>query len=353
MTKRTKNTARMSQKNSKNVSFFWDQHALRSDNAGRLVFLNGRYNKKLSNTSSLPQGVSFSNSKENGVFCYFPDNTIILKPLHIVFLTDKKHNTKYRNVFTLGAGSKICIYEEHIDLASTATKQESSSTLKVAAGAKLDYVKLYNSLSKNKTKSRSNNMTTVTALTNSLVKMQHIFLGGEKIEEKLQLQLAGENAVASIQSLAWLSNKEYTNLDIEIQHTAAKTKSHTLYKSIANDESHSVFRGKILVDRDARQSEGLLKNHNLLLSNKAQVDTLPELEIYADDVKCSHGATVGDLDEKALFYCASRGIAEKDARVMLLHAFLAEIVDKIEDKIIKEHIRHNLNIFSPDLTFIL
>ncbi|MFA6408787.1 MAG: Fe-S cluster assembly protein SufD [Gammaproteobacteria bacterium] len=335
------------------------KHPLQDSTAARLVFLNGCYAPKLSNISSLPKGLCFLSYKEaikkhtkmakNGVFCYLPKGTVVCKPLHLLFLTTENRKTQLQNFLVLDSNSQACIYEEHTSLLSTTIQEtEIIASFIVGDNAKLDYIKLHHGSSKDQYKGETH----VTALANSQAKIQHLFLDGGKIEEKLHIVLEGEQAESSVQSMSWLNGKRYANFDVEIEHKIAKTVSQTLYKSIANDQAHSSFRGKIFIAKNAMGCEGLLKNHNLLLSNKAQIDTLPELEIYNDDVKCSHGSTVGDLDEQALFYLASRGIAKQDARAMLLYAFLEEIVDKIDQKIIKEYLKKLLRGKLQEIIFL-
>ena len=126
---------------------------------------------------------------------------------------------------------------------------------------------------------------------------------------------------------------------------AAHCNSEETYRNIAADQSHAVFNGRIHIHQDAQKSNADMNNKNLLLSNGAEIDTKPELEIYADDVKCAHGATIGQLDEISLFYLVSRGIGRRQANVLLTMAFINELVEQIPVEAVRETVQGRLNHF--------
>ncbi|MEK7801516.1 MAG: SufD family Fe-S cluster assembly protein, partial [Pseudomonadota bacterium] len=143
------------------------------------------------------------------------------------------------------------------------------------------------------------------------------------------VDMTGEGAEADLSGVALLRGKQHADTTIVVNHMEPYGRSSQFFKHILEDQSRGVFQGKIHVFKDAQKTNGYQLSNNLLLSPLAEMDVKPELEIYADDVKCSHGSTTGQLDETPMFYLMSRGISQEDARRLLIEAFLVEIVDKI------------------------
>jgi len=144
------------------------------------------------------------------------------------------------------------------------------------------------------------------------------------------VKLTGQGAECDLSGLTLLAGKQHSDTTLLIDHIAPHCKSSQFFKTVLNDSSRGVFQGKIHVHKDAQKTDGYQLSNNLLLSNLAEMDVKPELEIYADDVKCSHGSTTGQLDETPLFYLMSRGISKEDARRLLLEAFMGEVLEKIK-----------------------
>lgn len=154
--------------------------------------------------------------------------------------------------------------------------------------------------------------------------------GGSTTRNNINLDLVGIGARGEVNGLYALRGNQHCDNFSHINHSVERTESEQLFKAVLDDVSHGIFTGKIIVHRDAQLVDSAQLNKNLLLSKKAHADTRPQLEVYADDVKCAHGATVGQLSEEELFYLESRGIAPKDARVMLCHGFVQEALNKIK-----------------------
>lgn len=150
------------------------------------------------------------------------------------------------------------------------------------------------------------------------------------------VKMNGAGAECDLSGLTLLSGKQHSDTTICIEHIAPHCRSSQFFKNVLNDQSRGVYQGKILVHKGAQKTDGYQLSNNLLLSALAEMDVKPELEIYADDVKCSHGTTTGQLDETPLFYLMSRGIPKEDARRLLLEAFLVEVLDKIRDEQVRE-----------------
>ncbi|MCD8520544.1 MAG: Fe-S cluster assembly protein SufD [Alphaproteobacteria bacterium] len=161
-------------------------------------------------------------------------------------------------------------------------------------------------------------------------------LGGKLTRHEIHGVLNGPGAEIHLNGLNLLKNKQHGDTTILIEHKAPHCQSNQFYRSILDDEAHGVFQGKVYVHQEAQKTDGYQLSNALLLSPKAEMDTKPELEIYADDVKCSHGATTGQLDDEPLFYLRSRGLSEKEARLLLIQAFVDEVVDKIVDEKLRE-----------------
>jgi Fe-S cluster assembly protein SufD len=167
-------------------------------------------------------------------------------------------------------------------------------------------------------------------------------LGGTLSRQDVQVALAGEGAKLGLSGVYLLRGAQEATTALVVDHQAPGCATRELFKGVVDDRAHGVFLGAIAVRPDAQKTDAHQLNKNLLLSRRATVDTKPALEILADDVKCSHGATVGDLDENALFYLRARGIAEAEARHMLIEAFAADALDAVEDAVFRTHLAHHL-----------
>lgn len=180
----------------------------------------------------------------------------------------------------------------------------------------------------------------------------HMNLGGKLVRDDLVCDLNGSGAESDFSGLLFGRNKHHLDIHSLVNHNAPKTFSRENYKAILNDKARGVFNGKVIVKKDSQQIQADQSNANLLLSDQAEMDTKPELEIYADDVKCSHGATTGQLDETALFYLKSRGIDDQLARGLLTLAFANEVVDQLAipeiyqqvETTVAGHLPHQVNL---------
>lgn len=165
---------------------------------------------------------------------------------------------------------------------------------------------------------------------------------GVSCDVKLDVALSGEGAEANVYGVYVCGGDEKVNISVDMRHNVPHCNSRQLFKGMAGGSSRVDFYGKIIVAKDAQKTEAYQENHNLLLSDTAKVDTKPQLEIYADDVKCSHGATIGRLNEEEQFYMRSRGITLEDAKVLQMISFIAPVLEKIEDQDERESIAASL-----------
>jgi len=164
-------------------------------------------------------------------------------------------------------------------------------------------------------------------------------IGGKMLRHEIHAVLNGPNIVCSFNGLNLVNGEQHTDTTILMEHKAPHCRSNQFYRSVLDDSSRCVFQGKVHVHKIAQKTDGYQLSNAILLSDKAEMDTKPELEIYADDVKCSHGATTGQLDDEPIFYLRSRGLTDSQARLLLMDAFVDEVVDKIEDEQLKTSVK--------------
>ena len=165
-----------------------------------------------------------------------------------------------------------------------------------------------------------------------------LVLPGVSCDIKLDVRLAGEGSEANIYGAYVCGGQERVKIAVDMHHDLPHCNSRQLFKGIAGGTSKVDFYGKIIVAKDAQRTEAYQENHNILLTDGAKVDTKPQLEIYADDVKCSHGATIGRLNEEEQFYMRSRGITLEDAKVLQMISFIAPVLENIEDEAERERV---------------
>ena len=163
-----------------------------------------------------------------------------------------------------------------------------------------------------------------------------LVMPGVSCDIRLDLRLSGEGAEANVYGAYVCGGEEKVKISVDMHHDVPHCNSRQLFKGIAGGTSKVDFYGKIIVAKDAQRTEAYQENHNILLSDGAKVDTKPQLEIYADDVKCSHGATIGRLNEEEQFYMRSRGISLEDAKVLQMISFIAPVLENIEDETERE-----------------
>jgi Fe-S cluster assembly protein SufD len=273
---------------------------------------------------------------QDGVFIYVPDGVEAYKTIQMVNILNREDNqfVQNRNLVILGKNSKLTLV--HCDDSHNFKSSFTNSVTEIFLdeGANLDHYKLQN---------LNNN----TSLINSTYFHQEkdsnlstfaISLNGGLIRNDLNVVLNGTGSNADVFGLYLVDKEQHVDNQVHIDHAKPNCTSNELFKGILDDQASAVFNGHILVRKDAQKTNAFQTNRNILLTDKATVNSKPFLEIYADDVKCSHGATVGQLDETAMFYIKSRGISEYNAKLLLMYAFAAEVINKISIKPLKERI---------------
>ncbi len=210
-----------------------------------------------------------------------------------------------------------------------------STEIVLGANARLNHVRLV----EDSLMSVQTNMVHIAMERDSYLNSFSLNLGGKMTRHEIHAVLNGSNIDCALNGVNLLDGAQHGDTTIVMEHTAPHCVSNQFYRTILDDAARGVFQGKVHVHKAAQKTDGYQLANTLLLSPKAEMDTKPELEIYADDVKCSHGATTGQLDEEPLFYLRSRGLTEPEARMLLIQAFVDEVVDKVEDEALKSEIK--------------
>ena len=255
------------------------------------------------------------------------NTTQLDKPVEVVFVAvESDLVTQPRNIIHVGEGSKVQIIERYVSSVEKGSLVNSTTNIVLDANARLDYFLV---------QTLQNNVSQVTTVdagqgSNSTFHCYTLTLGGQLVRNNLRIGLQEEGAHCEMLGLYNTAGKQHVDNHTTVVHEAPHCSSRELYKGVLDARSRAVFHGRIRVERDAQKTDASQSNNNLLLSSNAEVDTKPQLEIYADDVKCAHGATIGQIDQNSLFYLRSRGISEEDARAMLTYAFLNDVLEEIE-----------------------
>jgi len=333
---------------------------LSSLEANHLVFVNGNYNKELSSVnadepiviSDLSQAgdineyltassitlndslTELNTALANGVVITVKKGKVVSKPIIIHFVGDGRKGNIFsnsRNLFILEENAQATFIENYSTIGSNAHFSNNITQIVVKKDAYATYYKIQNDA-----QSDHVGTTQVYQPEKSNFAATTITLDGGIIRNNLNIRLSSEYSEASLVGLYLVKGNTHVDNHTLVDHAKANCYSNELYKGLLDDKSTGVFNGKIYVRQDAQKTNAFQSNKNILLSKDATMNTKPQLEIFADDVKCSHGATTGMMDEEPLFYLRSRGISEKKAKALLMHAFAADILEYIKLEPLKE-----------------
>lgn len=272
-----------------------------------------------------------------GFFLHIPKNTVIEKPIHVFYLSQNQEgNTCYnvRNLLIAEEGAKVEIIESHHNFDTTYTFTNAVTEIFVASNAKVDWHKLQN----DNASSYLVDHTFAKQERDSLATVNTFSFGGKLVRNNLDFIHNGENINSFMNGITIIGGEQLVDHHTAVHHNQPNCESYQNYKGIFKDKAHGVFNGKVFVDKIAQKTNAYQQNNNVLLSEGATIDTKPQLEIFADDVKCSHGCTVGQLNEDALFYLRARGISKKEAQALLLYAFANDAMQNIDIEPLKEKI---------------
>lgn len=334
-----------------------------------LVFENGRFNKSLSVLDNLQKNVvisSLASSMDNemvmqhlgkhasiktesfialntafvfdGAFIHVPANIIVEHPVHFLYVSDSRVESivSYpRNLIVTEKNSQIKIAESYHNISAVNHHFTNSVTeVIIKENAKVEFDKFQNET----IEAFHINHTETYQEKNSTFDISTITLGGGIVRNNLHIVLDGENCTSHLHGLYLVNGNQLVDNHTLVDHAKPNCYSNELYKGVIDDKGQGVFNGKIFVRKDAQKTNAYQSNKNILLSDDATMNAKPQLEIFADDVKCSHGATTGQLDDDALFYLRSRGIGEENAKALLNIAFANDVlnhisIEKMRDKI--------------------
>ena len=235
------------------------------------------------------------------------------------------------------SGSQLNVLECYVSIADSDHLTNSSITFRIGSDAAVDHYRIQNESER----AFHIGSSKINQDRNSRYRIYSLSIGALLDRHEVNESLDGENSRCELKGLYLGSGKQHIDNYTTVAHACPNGTSDEYYKGILDDRARSVFHGRIRVDMDSQHTDAQQQNKNILLSRNAEADTKPQLEIYADDVKCSHGATVGQLDENAVFYLRTRGLSEKQARAVLTRAFASEIVQDIEIEALREQVRRS------------
>lgn len=265
---------------------------------------------------------------DQGAFIHIHKNKVVEKPIQIMYFSTKnKHKLllQPRNLIVVDENAQVKIIEKHQSLDNQTVLTNSVTEIFANKRAIIDYYKIQN----DSVKASIIDNTFIQQKDNSTVTINTYSFGGKLTRNNLEFHQNGERIESNLNGITILNNKQHVDNHTLIKHNQPNCESNELYKGIYDDNSTGVFNGKVIVDKLAQKTNAFQQNNNILLGKKATINSKPQLEIFADDVKCSHGCTIGQLDEIALFYMQQRGISKKEAQGLLLYAFGNDVVEKI------------------------
>ncbi len=305
----------------------------------------------------LPRGVDFRKQtfpalntafSQDGYFIYIPENTHFDVPVHLLYLAhpgDVAFHVHPRNILIVGKEGKVELLESHVHLSDYPYFHNSLTTTFVGEGARVEHIRFQDAASQAFLMGHTAVFQDAASQYTSLT----IDLGGRLVRNDLTVHLQGEEATTVLNGFYLTTGRQHVDNHTIIEHEVPRCQSNELYKGILTDQSRAVFSGLIRVHKDAQKTNAFQSNRNLLLSREAEVDTKPQLIIYADDVKCSHGATVGQMNEEAVFYMQQRGIPEAEARALLRLAFGAETLQVVSRRDLRQKLEEIISQRLQDL----
>ena len=292
----------------------------------RIVFLNGVLQRDQSQLGNLPSSV-FTGDVEAGYrLSLAAQSCLVTAPIEFVLMSDGLAESTIKLAVDVGANASLNIVEHHISVGSDPANQIIEMDIHLGTQSKLVHKKIAHDLTNSAHFARAKVRVEAGAYYRNFSLMKHTRL----MRNEIEVTLAGELAQCGLYGVMLLQAREHADMVTRVEHAAPHCISQQLYKAVIKDQARGVFQGRIKVAEGAQKTEGKQLCRALLLSDQAEMDAKPELEIYADDVACSHGCAIGDLDQDAMFYLRSRSLDENTARALLLRAFVDEVIDEIQ-----------------------
>ncbi len=336
----------------------------------RLVFVNGHYASELSDSEKIPAGVEVGSLAEaiqknpktleahlgryvdtqrdafcslntaflqDGGYVRIAQGIVLDASIHLLYVStgsDAPQMVHPRNLLIAERNAQASIVEEHVSLSDGILLANAVTELVAAENS----VVSFHMIERENRKTSHISTLRIQQERNANVSSHSVLIGGALVRNNVHPVLAGEGGECVINGLFLGDDRQHMDNYMLVEHASPHCASHQFYNGILGGHSHGVFHGRILVHKDAQKTDAKQTNRNLLLSDDAQIDTKPQLEIYADDVKCTHGATIGQIEENSLFYLRSRGLDETSAREMLLLAFAGECLIRIKPGPIRKYV---------------
>ena len=292
------------------------------------------FNKIASQDSLTSLNTAFA---KEGVYIYIPKNKEVEKPIEIInFATGNEAALMLqpRNLIVVGENAHVQIIERHQSLTDNPIFTNSVTEIYAEKRAYVDYYKIQND---NSNASLIDN-TFIEQQRESICNVHTFSLGGKMTRNNLKFYQKGEYCDSILKGITILKDKQHVDHHTLVQHIAPNCESHQDYKGLYADNSTGVFNGKVYVEKEAQKTNAFQQNNNILIDDNATINAKPQLEIFADDVKCSHGCTIGQFDEDALFYMQTRGIAMKEAQALLMYAFSNSVLESVKIPELKRRI---------------
>jgi Fe-S cluster assembly protein SufD len=292
----------------------------------RFVFVNGVLQKDQTQFGGLPPEILQGDAARGYKMEFAEKSCLVTEPIEFVFVQDGAGESNFKLSLDVGANTSVHIVEHHLAYSAESLTQVAELDVRLAAQAKLSHEKIFHDMMGAAYLSRAN----VEVGEGAYYRHFGLFKDVRLARNETHVNLAGPLAQCGLYGAILLRGQEHIDVQTHVNHAAPHGTSRQLYKVVVQDKARGVFQGKIRVAEGAQKTDGQQLCRALLLSDQAEMDAKPELEIYADDVACSHGCAVGDLDADAMFYLRTRGLDENDARALLLRAFVDEVIDTVQ-----------------------
>jgi Fe-S cluster assembly protein SufD len=344
------------------------QYFLHDIDTYKIVFIDGKYSSHLSETThdamdiclmsaalskpkyrilienyfnkiATKEGITSLNTSfaKEGAYIHIPKNKLVEKPIQIIHFSTGSEAAlmlQPRNLIVVDENSHVQIIERHQSLTSNPVLTNCVTEVFANKRAIIDYYKVQN----DKQDASLIDNTFINQKQESHVSVHTFSFGGQLTRNNLNYYQNGQRIDSTLKGITLIGDKQHVDHNTLVHHIEPNCESHQDYKGIFGDNATGVFNGKVVVEKEAQKTNAYQSNNNILVNDKATINTKPQLEIFADDVKCSHGCTIGQLNEDALFYLRSRGIPEKEARALLMYAFANTVLESVKIPELKKRI---------------
>jgi len=361
-----KNDYQLSESKSEITAKSLEEYILTDTDTHLMVFVNGQFSEELSSIddkyatvcslaeaeqkeseilkkywgtciSETPDTLVSLNSalSKEGAFIYVPKNKVAEKPIQIVYVTNGVSSDLFlqtRNLIVVEENAQVQITERHQNFDGKEVFTNTLTEIHAADNSVVDFYKVQN----DKRSCSLIDNTWVKQGKNCNCTVDTFSFGGKFIRNNLSFLLEGEHSESNMRGITLIGQDQLVDHHTMVDHAVPHCQSNEMYKGIFDDNAKGIFNGKVMVRPHAQKTNAFQSNNNLLLTDSASIDTKPQLEIYADDVACSHGCTIGQLDDEALFYLRSRGIPFKEAQAMLMYAFANDVLSNVKIPELKE-----------------